>query len=127
MRLLSGGCAYEFWNASNRYGLLELVLKSGDAQVLGDVAGRIAERRQTERGTVLVFWDFVNYKARLAAVGDKDGDARGREEELEELEDGGVGGGDSGVQGAWPWEPEGYEPESCMDWEQIRAPMEGDV
>jgi hypothetical protein len=112
---------------------LELVLKSGDARVLGDVAGKVAERRQTERGTVLVFWDFVNYKARLDAVGDKDGDARGSEEELEELEEleegggGGGGGGDSDVQGAWPWEPEGYEPESCVDWEHIRVRMEGDV
>jgi hypothetical protein len=106
---------------------LELVLKSGDARVLGDVAGKVAERRQTERGTVLVFWDFVNYKARLDAVGYKDGDAQGSEEELEELEEGGVGGGDSDVRGAWPWEPEGCEPESCVDWEQIRARMEGEV
>jgi hypothetical protein len=113
---------------------LELVLKSGDTRVLEDVAGKVAERRQTERGTVLVFWDFVNYKARLDAVGDKDGDGRGSEEELELGGVGGVGGGgggggggDSGVQGAWPWEPEGYEPESCVDWEQIRARMEDDV
>jgi hypothetical protein len=93
--------------------------------VLGDIAGMVAERRQTERGSVLVFWDFVNYKARLDAVGDKDDDAQGSEEELEGLEEG--GGGDSDVQGAWPWEPEGYEPESCVDWEQIRARMEVDV
>jgi hypothetical protein len=105
---------------------LELVLNSGDTRVLGDVAGKVAERRQTERGTVLVFWDFVNYKARLDAVGDKDGDVWGSEEELEELEVGGSGG-DRDVQAAWPWEPEGYEPESCVDWEQIRARMEGDV
>jgi hypothetical protein len=105
---------------------LGLILKSDDTRVLGDVAGKVAERRQTERGTVLVFRDFVNYRASLDAVGDKDGDAWGSEQELEELEEGGVGG-DSDVQGAWPWEPEGYEPESCVDWEQIRARMEGDV
>ena len=122
-RFLSGGCVYEFWYEANGYELVELVPQSGSTRVRGDIAGKVAERRQTERGTILVFWDFVNYKAKLAAVKDGEDDV-----EQEEPGTGGDGGdNDDKMQGAWPWEPEGYEPESCVDWEQLRARMENGV
>ena len=90
----------------------------------GDTAGKVAERRQTERGAILIFWDFVNYKARLAAVED----VKDIVEEGKELGINGDGGdNDDGIQGTWPWEPEGCEPESCVDWEQIRARMQNGV
>jgi hypothetical protein len=106
-RVFSGGCVYEFWQGANGYGLVEMVERGKDA---GDES-RIYERRKRETGTVLVFRDFVEYKARLAEVGGVEGE-----------DDGEVGGGgkEKGERSSMQsWQVELRVPESCVDWERI--------
>lgn len=83
-QVFSGGCAYEFWEDSNGYGLVELVDQEHDhtlpawlveqrrekALARAGTTQKTAERRQTERGALSIFHDFVNYKTNLDATRD---------------------------------------------------------
>lgn len=63
--IFSGGCVYEFWQNANGYGLVEMLKHQGDKQTT-HTESTIYERQETDRGTLLILRDFVNYKARLA-------------------------------------------------------------
>jgi hypothetical protein len=74
---------------------------------------KVAEKRESGQGLLLIYHDFTNYKANLAA-------AKGVEEEWNRAAvDGEVieRGDDDLRQTSWLWEPEFHEPESCVDWE----------
>lgn len=82
---------------------------------VSDDRHKVAERRQTDRGLLLVYHDFENYKKELAAA--KDAELiwdRGL------VEDRGLETEHTGTTRiSWPWEPEFNEPESCVDWQRI--------
>lgn len=78
---------YEFWQHANGYGLAKLLNEQEEAALadqrpfeerppmwssLGSVekihGGKVAETRKTELGTLLLYEDFVNYKAILEAT-----------------------------------------------------------
>jgi hypothetical protein len=111
--VFSGGCVYEFWQGSNAYGLALLERKDTTQGRLGmPKAGKIVEKRESDLGTTLLFEDFMNYKAQLAAlpqfpVGVDVRQAAGKN--TEEASD------------PTPWKSpiERTVPESCLDWPVI--------
>ena len=123
-RVFSGGCAYEFWQGKNAYGLAELLERGKDNRRLAqrqnhdkqDDEGKVAERRETERGTLLVFQDFVNYKTKLAEVGEV-----GVETGVDEAATRGLEYGESGAEGSGEWQIGLSVPESCVDWGEIEG------
>lgn len=125
-QVFSGGCAYEFWESPNGYGLVELVNQEQarstpawateqhreKALARADNPRKTAEKRQTERGPLSIFHDFVNYKANLEATRNIDHSWEGDIMEREAAERGNV----DISQRHWPWEPENQIPESAVDW-----------
>jgi hypothetical protein len=126
---------YEFWQAGNNYGLVDLLRPNSETWLLASQQkhnneSRVFERRQTNRGTLLIYKDFVNYKTKLAEVGDMQGAAgmkaaeseREGDTELEAVVEAGEGEGEQGevitkvnrLQKA-----EWHVPESCVDWKEI--------
>jgi hypothetical protein len=77
-QVFSGGFLYEFWQHGNACGMVEMVAKTGDLESMALQAAlarvndqsKVAEKRETDHGTLLIFRDFVNYKANLAATRD---------------------------------------------------------
>ncbi|KAF1351608.1 hypothetical protein EJ07DRAFT_137674 [Lizonia empirigonia] len=57
-QVFSVGCAYDFWQGKNGYGLIELIEKEK----------KTAEKRETERGTLSIFHDSMNYRENLDAT-----------------------------------------------------------
>jgi hypothetical protein len=66
--LFSGGCVYELWQGPNAFGLALLKRKNPSNRPDRAKPGRIAETRENDSGTLLLFEDFFNYKVRLASV-----------------------------------------------------------
>lgn len=134
-QVFSGGCAYEFWEMANAYGLVELVnqkqARSTPAWAVGksreralaraDDPKKTAEKRQTERGPLLIFHDFVNYKANLDAMRDIDENWEGDIMENEAAARGEV----DLSQRQWPWEPENQIPDTVVDWAEAEDRVSG--
>lgn len=134
-QVFSGGCVYEFWQSANDYGLVELVdpekgrdtfasaaKKSREQAVArADDTERTAEKRQTERGTLAIFYDFVNYKANLDATRNIDRKWEGNIMESEAAARGNV----DLSQRQWPWEPEHQTPDTVVDWAEIEDLVNG--
>ncbi|KAF4547506.1 1,3-beta-glucanosyltransferase PGA4-like protein [Elsinoe fawcettii] len=124
--VFTGGCVYEFWQAINLYGLVELMPKEGDTRsarrrkVIAkmDVKTKVAEKREREDGTLLIYHDFVNYKNMLAAVDQRPDVDRQDEWVLVSRNQSEPGSADK-----WPWEPKYSEPPSCMNWDEIEEEL----
>ena len=125
-QVFSGGCAYEFWQNSSGYGLVELLDQEQDrttpawavernrkrALARSKDRKKTAEKRETERGSLSIFHDFVNYKEKLDAT-------RGIEDSWEGdiMEHEAAARGDVDItQMRWPWEPEFQVPDTVVDW-----------
>lgn len=134
-QVFSGGCAYEFWEGSNAYGLVELVNQEQarstpawaveksreSALARADDPKKTAEKRQTERGPLSIFHDFVNYKANLDATRGIDMNWEGDVMESEAAERGTV----DLSQRQWPWEPENQVPDTVVDWTETEGVVNG--
>ncbi|KAF2632425.1 glycoside hydrolase family 72 protein [Macroventuria anomochaeta] len=134
-QVFSGGCAYEFWHGSNSYGLVELVrqeqARSSPAWAVeqrreralarSDDITKTAEKRETERGILSVFHDFVNYKKNLDATRDIESNWEGEVMEREAAERGNV----DTTQLNWPWEPEFQIPDTVVDWAETEDLVNG--
>lgn len=134
-QVFSGGCVYEFWQSANDYGLVELVdqeqardtpawaaEKSRErALARADNSRRTAEKRQTERGPLTIFYDFMNYKANLDATRDIDRNWEGNIMENEAAARGNV----DLSQRQWPWEPENQIPDTVVDWAEVEDLVNG--
>ncbi|KAF3051033.1 hypothetical protein E8E11_008109 [Didymella keratinophila] len=128
-QVFSGGCVYEFWEGLNAYGLVELVdqeharstpawaveKRRERALARADDPKKTAEKRQTERGPISIFYDFANYKANLDKTRDIDHVWEGDVNESEAAARGNV----DTSQRQWPWEPENQIPDTVADWMQI--------
>jgi len=84
---------------------------------------KVIEKRETDQGLLLIYHDFANYRANLAAVRDVEANW---DNELVEHEGKEREGGDM-TQKSWPWEPEFHEPESCIDWEKTEELVRSEV
>jgi|SRR5690242_1640355 len=130
--VFSGGCVYEFWQASNRYGLVELSSQDNtpdpaleqrlqQAVAQANDSRKTAEKRETERGCLSIFHDFVNYKMNLDATKDIEkhweGDIMERQAAERESAD--------TTQRSWPWEPEFQIPDTVIDWAQLGDHING--
>jgi hypothetical protein len=134
-QVFSGGCAYEFWEGSNAYGLVELVnqeqarstpawaVEKSRESALARAYDpkKTAEKRQTERGPLSIFHDFVNYKANLDATRGIDMNWEGDVMESEAAERGTV----DLSQRQWPWEPENQVPDTVVDWTETEGVVNG--
>lgn len=118
--IFSGGCAYELWQGHNTYGLASLERKVPRGKRRPPQLGSVAETRETYLGTLSIFEDFVNYKARLASTAgimDSAEDLSTARQEVAEIPD-------------WPpkdCEIEGAVPESCVDWSEVEERTGKDV
>ncbi|KAJ4324712.1 hypothetical protein N0V94_001109 [Neodidymelliopsis sp. IMI 364377] len=135
-QVFSGGCAYEFWQSSNGYGLVELLDKEGAPITPGSISlaknqktrarkngmSKTAEKRETDRGTLFIYQDFVNYKANLEATRGIEGNWEG---DIMEREAEGRANVDT-AQRIWPWGPEFGVPESCVDWTRLEESLRGE-
>lgn len=112
MKIFSGGCVYEMWHGPNQYGLAQMVAP-GSSEV---DSKSIREQRETQIGTLLLYEDFGNYKAALAATQEVQRvvspDIVGRDEEVRT----GEGHQDQKQQ---VLDIPGAIPESCVDWDAI--------
>lgn len=127
-QVFSGGCAYEFWQGMNGYGLVELIEQGQDrtiskraiqqtrerALARSNDLRKTAEKRMTEWGALSIFYDFVNYREKLEATKKIDEIWEGDAVEREAAERGNVM-----TQMNWPWELEFKVPDSCVDWEAV--------
>ncbi|RMZ70087.1 glycolipid anchored surface [Pyrenophora seminiperda CCB06] len=122
-RVFSGGCAYEFWQGANAYGLVEILEHGKDKQrppyKKGYDERKVAEIRKGKRGTLLVFQDFMNYKARLADVGGAE-EETGAEEAVEGKEEQGESGAEEDSE---DWQAGLSVPESCVDWREVEREL----
>ena len=115
-KIFSGGCVYEFWYRTNGYGLVHM-RPSTDDSTSADPALILDHTRQTDQGTLLVFKDFENYKARLHAT-----------RETEPISDGAETGKEDATMAARDQSQTslqhtltdiGQIPESCVNWTEI--------
>lgn len=134
-QVFSGGCAYEFWQGSNGYGLVELINQDRDrdkpswhveqrreqALARADNPRMTAEKRATGRGALTVFHDFINYKANLDATQGIDSNWEGDIMEREAAERQAI----STTQRRRPWEPEFKLPDTVVDWTQLEEEIYG--
>jgi hypothetical protein len=116
-RVFSGGCVYEFWQGANRYGLVEMrdqktETRPATYRQAPDDQNKVNETRESDQGLLLIYHDFANYKANLAATKGVEAEWNRISADSEAIER-----GDGSLrQTSWPWEPEFHEPESCVDW-----------
>jgi hypothetical protein len=134
-QVFSGGCAYEFWHAGNGYGIVDLVdqeqarstpawavkQRREKALARSDDPNKTAEKRETERGTLSIFHDFVNYKKNLDSTRGIDSSWEGDVMEREAAERRTV----DTSQMSWPWEPEFQVPDTVVDWAELEDAMKG--
>nr|POE72918.1 1,3-beta-glucanosyltransferase pga4 [Quercus suber] len=122
-RTFSGGCVYEFWRAANGYGLVEMLpskMNTRSAAYRAAMArakdqNLVLEKRETEEGTLLVYHDFANYKARLEATEDVESTwAQGHPNAGVESQDIGV------TQTSRLQSPQLDVPDTCVDWDRIQ-------
>ena len=119
--VFSGGCVYEFWQGSNCYGLAQLEPSSANYDRRNTpIAGKVAEKRESDLGTVLLFEDFMNYKTQLAALPQLSTSKNERMTEQQKT-----------VEAQSMMSPEsdieGEVPESCMDWLVIEEGFKSQV
>jgi hypothetical protein len=116
--IFSGGCVYEFWQSYNNYGLIDLLEHNSDQPVPWyrepKYDSKIFERRETDKGTLLIYKDFVNYKTKLAEIGDIEvgagiGATEGEEEQ-----------GETATKISRLAQAEWRVPESCVDWGEMK-------
>jgi len=111
--VFSGGCVYEFWQGSNAYGLALLERKDTTQGRLGmPEAGKVVEKRESDLGTTLLFEDFVNYKAQLAALSQSPAGVDVRPAAGKKTEE-------ASDPTPWKFPIEGTVPQSCLDWSAI--------
>jgi hypothetical protein len=117
IEVFSGGCVYQFWQGSNNYGL---ALFEPDAATYDrrntPQAGKVAEKRESDLGTLLLFEDFLNYKAQLAALPKMPTGKDDRQVTKQEVVEG-------STSTPWVFEVEGTVPESCVDWSAIEEKL----
>lgn len=118
--VFSGGCVYQFWQGSNSYGLAQFEHNAitYDRRNTPE-AGKVAEKRDSDLGTLLLFEDFVNYKAQLAALPQRATSVNERSKEQKNMEAHGPT--------SWNFEIEGAVPESCVDWLAIEEGWKSQV
>jgi len=116
--VFSGGCVYELWQGSNAYGLalLERKLPTKDRWRTAK-PGMVAEKRESDFGTLLLFEDFMNYKAQLAALPQRLTSVDQQPATEQNVEH-------AASPTSWKFEIEGTVPESCMDWPAIEEELE---
>lgn len=134
-QVFSGGCAYEFWQDSNMYGLVELVdqeqarttpawaVEQRREKALSRSKNRkkTAEKRETERGILSIFHDFVNLKTSLENTKGIEHSWEGEIMEREATERGNV----DTTHKSWPWEPKFQMPDTVVDWTQLEDEVKG--
>jgi hypothetical protein len=111
--IFSGGCVYQLWQASNSYGLAQFEPNAVEYDRRRiPKAGKVAEKRESNLGTLLLFEDFMNYKAQLAALPQISTSVNERSAEQQKT---------IAAQSPTSWESEikGAVPESCVDWSTI--------
>jgi hypothetical protein len=102
-----------------------MLLRDGDTESVAYLTGisrnydpnRVAEKRDMEDGFFLVFHDFENYRSKLSAVEDLHTELQGEPVVVEP-----VSLADQATvrsRNNWPWEPEVFEPDTCVDWDNI--------
>lgn len=111
--VFSGGCVYQFWQGPNNYGLASF---EPDAATYDRrktfKTGKVAEKRESDLGTVLLFEDFMNYKAQLAALPQMPTS----EDNPQATKQNAVA---ASTSTSWAFEIESAVPESCVDWSVI--------
>lgn len=118
--VFSGGCAYEFWQGPNAYGLAMMKRKIPYKALDRAKPGTIAEERESDLGALMLFEDFFNYKEKLASVANgPTSTVEGRMAGLEVEESHGLSRGDTEI--------EGTVPESCVDWVVIEEELRSGV
>jgi hypothetical protein len=110
--VFSGGCVYELWQGPNAYGLAMFKHKNPTRRMGRIKAGRVAERRECEGGTLLLFEDLFNLKGRLVGVG---GLMAGVDDDADDIGEGSEAVGPSASEGG-VHTIEGEVPGSCVDW-----------
>jgi hypothetical protein len=117
--LFSGGCVYELWQGPNTFGLALLKRENPSNRRDRAKPGRIAETRENELGTLLLFEDFFNYKARLAGVSEVPaGVSDGPTTRRETAKSPGLASEDF---------VESPVPESCVDWSAIEEELKSGI
>lgn len=127
-RVFSGGCVYEFWQSANGYGLVEMLGQKTDTRLAAYQQApadqnKMIEKRETDQGLLLIYHDFANYRANLAAAGRAEADQDCGLVELERKERRSV----DKTQMCWPCEPEFHEPASCVAWEETEELVRSEV
>lgn len=118
--VFSGGCVYEFWQGPNAFGLALMKRKIPYKELDRAKPGIIAEEHESDLGTLMLFEDFFNYKAKLASVASVPASTiEGRMAELKMEGSPDLSHGDTGI--------EGTVPESCVDWVAIEEELSNDV
>jgi hypothetical protein len=115
--VFSGGCVYEFWQGSNSYGLAQLEPSAATYDRRNTPkAGKVAEKRESDLGTVLLFEDFMNYKAQLAALPQLPTSKNERMAEQQNTIDAqSMTSPESDIEGAVP--------ESCVEWSALEEEL----
>lgn len=119
--VFSGGCVYQFWQGSNCYGLAQFEPKAATYDRRNTPkAGKVAEKRESDLGTLLLFEDFVNYKTQLAALPRMPANVNERPAEQQKIVE-------AQSPTSWKFEIEGVVPESCVDWLAIEEGLKSQV
>lgn len=119
--VFSGGCVYQFWQASNCYGLAQFEPNAVTYDRRNTPkAGKVAEKRESDLGTLLLFEDFVNYKAQLAALPRMSTTVKEHPAEQQKIVE-------AQSPTSWKFEIEGAVPESCVDWLAIEEGLKSQV
>ncbi|KAL6708206.1 hypothetical protein ACN47E_003390 [Coniothyrium glycines] len=113
-KIFSGGCAYEFSQGANGYGLIQMLRSTNFESTLAfeeavkkiDESRRASQKVETDHGLLVKFRDFDSYKASLAAVED----VYAEEKEADKSED---------TVNICSWEPRSGLPGTCVDWERL--------
>jgi len=119
--VFSGGCVYEFWQGSNSYGLAQFEPSAATYDRRNtSQAGKVAEKRESDIGTLSLFEDFMNYKAQLATLPQIPTSANENLAERQKMVE-----GQSSTSG--DFDIEGTVPESCVDWLAIEEGLKSQV
>lgn len=108
--IFSGGCVYELWQGPNSYGLAQFEPNAATHDRRNtSQAGKFAEKRESDLGTLSLFEDFMNYKAQLAALPQMPTSANGYPAEQQKM-------GEAQSSTSREFNIEGSVPEACVDW-----------
>ncbi|GAB7329637.1 hypothetical protein MBLNU13_g01382t3 [Cladosporium sp. NU13] len=108
--IFSGGCVYELWQGPNSYGLAQFEPNAATHDRRNtSQAGKLAEKRESDLGTLSLFEDFMNYKAQLAALPQMPTSANGYPAEQQKM-------GEAQSSTSREFNIEGSVPGACVDW-----------